>query len=167
MKTRFVSLLAALGLGVALLLGGCVYEVPLAEEANVPVDPALLGTWTLVQPDDPANSITAVVSQLSATEYVVATTGYAEKTQCYRAWPVEFDGVRYLQLQGLNDGTFKKNEKVYLLGKLDRNGDHLNLSLLMLKGEFANSDALQQALRENISKPDTFRELYTGARLKR
>ncbi|MDP0496953.1 MAG: hypothetical protein Q7Q73_12190 [Verrucomicrobiota bacterium JB024] len=164
MNTLHNPLPALVGLALALLLGGCVYEVPLTEEASVPIDPALLGTWTLTETDNPAKTLTVVITRLSDTEYVVATTTYAEKIQCYRAWPVELDGVRYLQLQLLYDGNPDLPAQIYLVGQLSLDGDQLALSLLTLKRHDTSSEDFRQALRENLGQPDLFKPVYTGLR---
>jgi hypothetical protein len=165
MKTLRNPLPALVGLALALLLGGCVYEVPLTEEANVPIDHALLGTWTLTETNNPAKTLTAVITRLSDTEYVVATTTYAEKIQCYRAWPVELDGVRYLQLKALDNGIFKKDAKPYLVGRLELESNKLTLSLLTLDGDgLSTPEALRQALRNHADDPDLFLPFAVGTR---
>lgn len=166
MNPRRNPLPALFGLALALLLGGCVYEVPLTEEASVPIDPALLGTWTLTEADSPAKVVTAVVTRLSDTEYAVATTAYSEKIQCYRAWPVTFEDRRYLQLEMLNDGNPDLHAQIYLVGKLSLDGDTLALSLLSLDGDYATHAALQQAIRDRRDDPKLFKPLYTGIRVK-
>ncbi len=85
-----------------LLLGGCIYDVPLVEKAEVPVDPALTGIWqmipdegTLEDPDD-----RLVILPFSKTEYV-AISGQSDAALYFRAYPVRLDGMELIQLEWL------------------------------------------------------------------
>ncbi len=183
MKARPTPLLAALWLGIALLLGGCSYKVPLTETADVPINNDLLGSWDMtIHAEDifeEETPFTMVVFKLSATEYIINFYGLKDATPCLRAYPVELDGVRYLQLQELDHRIEANNSEPYCVAKIALNEGELTLSCLTLQkkiiterpqkfqspsGGYDTSEELRQALQAHRDNPELFLLIATGTR---
>jgi len=156
------------GLLVISVLCGCVYEVPLAEEAAVPIDPALTGTWQKIPPEgeevDPDESV--AVLPFSKTEYVVVCTpsrndvvlfvpGMHEAV--FRAYPIEVRNHKLIQLEWLqphaNGGAryqvcrYTLNDGVLTVETLNRD---------LVSPEMADSKELRNAVLENQDNPELF-----------
>ncbi len=134
---KFASI-AAIFVFMILALPGCfefgVYEfpVPLSATPNIKIDPALLGQWQVLDPDDAADEQAEPKKeemppqyirflQLSAKEYILTTVD-EQSCQCNlaHAYIVRVKGVPFLNIRNLeydenNDG--KRDDKRYYLCK--------------------------------------------------
>ncbi len=120
----------ALVVVTAILIAGCDYESPLTTEANVPIDPALLGAWEVIEePGEapPPGENLLVMLRLSPTEYLV----HDKDGNYYRGCLVDVGGQRCFQLQDLGNGVDTSAATAgYLLGTCVPDGDTLTVSLL-------------------------------------
>lgn len=86
-----------------LLLCGCEYEVPLTEAHTIPVDEALLGVWHPVEEEVGrilSRPVRIKIFRFSDTEYLIQYR-YGDAEFFFRAYPIEIEGERYVQLQGI------------------------------------------------------------------
>jgi hypothetical protein len=156
---KFVILLSALT-----ALCGCVYEVPLVEEALLPIDPAAVGVWTTVrdEAEGAAQAEKLVVLPFSGNEYMIIYP--AGKDEMYfRAYPVEVSGMKLIQLRwiGQRQSPLGGKEKPYQLCSYDITDDLLTIRVLnaeLLDREAETPEKLQRSLFENKSAPGLLQE---------
>jgi len=155
----------ALAAVAVMLVAGCDYEAPLTNEANIPIDPALLGNWEIMaEPDEapfPGENL-LVILRLSPTEYLV----HDKAGHYYRGCLVDVGGHRCFQLEDLGNGV--EAAAGYLLGSYAFDGGTLTVSLLneqrVPSRTLKSSDEIRAAIVANRDAPDLFEPL---ARLRR
>ncbi len=150
-----------------LLLCGCIYEVPLAEKAEVAVDPALTGLWQMIpdegQPEDPNDRL--MVLPFSRTEYAAVASPGADALY-FRAYPVRLEGLELVQLECLQIDPGKER---YHVCRYAIEGGILTVQTLnpaVVGAKTVDSAALRAALLANRSDPDLFEKPYRYRRLK-
>jgi len=149
----------AIPLSAFTALCGCVYKVPLVEEALLPIDPAAVGVWTTVrdEADAAAKPEKLVVLPFSGNEYMIIYP--AGKDEMYfRAYPVEVSGMKLIQLRwiGQRQSPLGGKEKPYQLCSYDITDGLLTIRVLnaeLLNREAETPEALQRSLVENRSAP--------------
>ena len=87
---------------VAVLLGGCLFDFPVTEEHDIPVDPGLLGVWEIAPGQDNEETEWLVVLEFSPTEYVIDYFGDSGAIY-FRAYGIDIDGIEAVQLEVLGD----------------------------------------------------------------
>ena len=152
----------------AILVAGCDYESPLCTEADIPIDPALLGAWEAITEADeaaPERDELLMIVRLSPHEYLVHDRG----GQYYRGCLVDVAGHRCFQLQDLGSGLEATPATAgYLLGRCVVEGETLTVSLLNDKHvpsrRLKTSGEIRAAILANRDAPDLFE---TVVRLRR
>jgi len=114
-----------------LLLNSCVFEAPFEATAKIPTDAKLLGRWEEVREKADGTPDRMLVLQHSANEYVVEYP-VDEKAMYFRAYAVELEGTRYVQIQllGSAEGPVKSEDRKYDLLKVAVDGDTLEMSTI-------------------------------------
>ncbi|MBE2213845.1 MAG: hypothetical protein IAE82_08235 [Opitutaceae bacterium] len=164
MKTRMLPpwralLPAAATVASALLLTGCIYDAPLETRHTTPVDPAVLGVWEAVDPDDDGPE-TMVILRFSETEYLVHYPTKPADSMYFRAYAITEAGVPCVQVEllgshdGLPTGTGRYQVVSYRLvaGQLEIRT--LNDSLV--SSELSGRAALREAFKKHARDPDLF-----------
>jgi hypothetical protein len=150
-----------------LLICGCIYDVPLAEKAEIPVDSALKGLWQMIpdegEPEDPDDRL--LILLLSDTEYI-AVVDPSEDALYFRAWSVRVGESEVIQLKWLNrgDGGSEYTVSRYVLKDGVLTVDYLNEDLVGSK--IKDSAALRVAFAENLDNPELFELFGRFRRLK-
>jgi len=142
----------------ALLLCSCVYEVPLDEEAAIPLDPALTGLWQEIpaegKPEDPDDRL--VILPFSKTEYV-AVVSPDDGGLYFRAYPVHLGGMELIQLEWL--GVDKEEDEPYHVCRYSLKDEILTVEVLnedVISSDLKDAVALRKALLENCRNLDLF-----------
>lgn len=149
-----------------LLVCGCIYDVPLVEKAELPVDAALTGIWQEIpaegKPEDPDDRM--VILPFSDTEYI-AVIGPGEDALYFRAYPIRLDGMELVQLKWLNGG---EDAEPYTVCRYSLKDGILTVEYLnkdVVDPKIKDSSALRDALlanRENsklFGDPGRYRKL--------
>jgi len=147
----------ALAAVTVMLVAGCDYEAPLTTEANIPIDPALLGNWEIMEEPDEApfpDENLLVILRLSPTEYLV----HDKAGHYYRGCLVDVGGHRCFQLENLGNGV--EAASGYFLGACAVDGGTLTVSLLneqrVPSRTLKTSDEIRVAIAANRDAPDLF-----------
>ena len=143
---------------VLLLICSCIYEVPLVEQAELPVDSALLGTWQLILDEGELadQDIRMVILPFSATEYVVIYPP-GDDGLYYRAYPVRVGDMELMQLKWLQADP--EEDEPYHVCRYRLVDGVLTVEALnddVVSSEISSSEALREALLENRSHPEIF-----------
>ncbi len=133
---------------VALILAGCLYEVPFVEKVDLQIDRGLVGAW--VEKGEAGKAVDRmVVLPFSETEYLIhyPTEGNGFY---FRGYPIDLGGKHYIQLQvlGTRDGLVKDLETPYTLASCSRDGETLTIRLInktVIDPKFKDSPALREA----------------------
>jgi hypothetical protein len=140
-----------------LLLCSCVYEVPLVENATVPVDSALTGTWQGIpkkgEAEDPSGKM--IILPFSKTEYVVICSPDEEDRMIFRAYPVQTDGFNLVQLEWLQADQGRYHICRYELSE-DGTLTVETLSPKLVDKEINDSKTLRETLLANRDNPNLF-----------
>lgn len=149
-------------LAVALLPAGCLYETPLAEQTDAPVEPALLGTWEFVPPEEKSNEIERMlILAFSGTEYLVQYPVGGNDEAYYRAYAARVGDVPCVQLQliGTPAGPPKDDPTLYHVAVCTLDGDELEIKFLntdLVGTDLKTSDELRAKFLEHRNNPDLF-----------
>lgn len=142
MKILFAAMTAAF------LLSSCVFEEPFEAAATLPVDDSLTGLWEEVLDDAGRVPNRLLVLKHSENEYV-AQYPVGTKAMFFRAYAVELDGSKFMQIQltGTAEGPVKNADRKYHL-LLVESGDRA-LSLQVIRPEALGKNLKgSQALRD-------------------
>ena len=146
------------GLWVVLALCSCVYDVPLAEEALLPIDPALVGIWQLIPEEgeaiDPEERL--IILPFSTNEYVVVKSP-GEGAVYFRAYLVRVDDLLLIQLEWL--GVAPEDGDRYQVCRYRLEEGVLTAEMLndkIVGAEIADSKALRETILANRANPDLF-----------
>lgn len=135
--TRSQRLCALLAACVALLLGGCDYDVPLSTRPERPVDGKLAGNWLsphgwmMVRAFDPEN-------------YVVVHNG-----NTFRAWHSTVEGVAYVTIQSLDAAKPKYAYLTYTLAADERRLDVRVVRDDVIPKTIKDTAAMRQAIAQH------------------
>lgn len=146
----------------ALLPAGCLYETPIAEPSDAPVDPALLGTWELVPPEPKSNEIDQIlILAFSGTEYLVHSPVGGNDEAYYRAYAARIGDVPCMQLQliGSPAGPPKDDPSLYHVAAYTLDGDELEIKFVntdLVGTDLKTSDDLRAKFLEHRNNPDLF-----------
>jgi hypothetical protein len=151
-------------------LNSCVFESPFGSEALIPVEAKLLGRWEEVAAKADAQSERMLVLQHSANEYVVEYPVGAE-AMVFRAYAVELEGTRYIQVQllGTAEGPAKPEDRKYHLLKVSVDGKALEMRTLepdVLGKDRRDSARLKAAFAAHKDDPKLFGEPVKFRRIK-
>jgi len=93
------------GFLVILMLCGCIYDVPLVENAEVAVDSALKGIWQKISKEGKLEDTDErlLIFPFSKTEYLTVVEPGGDSLY-FRAYPVRLEGMLLIQLEWLNAG---------------------------------------------------------------
>jgi hypothetical protein len=160
MKTPF--LIVALTFFV---LSACTYDAPLVEQASLPIDPALLGSWTIVSDDaaDKTSDERVLVRRADGHHYAIEHID-AESVIYFTAWLAELEGIRFLQLEvtGDDEGPVGHDESnLYSVFAYAVEGEELvvrSLNTQRVSEELDNTAALQEAFATHRNDPELFHE---------
>ena len=164
MKTLLASVVSVF------LLSSCVFEMPFAAQAEIPITQALLGRWESIPDSTDSKPDRLLVLQHSENEYVVAYP-LGDKTMVFRAFPVKLEGAEYVQLQliGTVDGPVEAKDRKYHLLKLKLDGEQLSIQTIkpdvIGKGHKSTAELLA-AFKTHKDDADLFDEPETFRRLK-
>lgn len=148
MNTRFAS-----GLISCLLLIACTYDVPLAPDANLELDNALLGTWSILSEETGEPTAEKVVIDRGEGRYYLVEHHDTESIIYFKGWLAELEGIRFLQLQvtgddegpaGLDDANLFS-----VFAYTHENGE--------LKVSSLNTDLVSERLPDTASLQEAFR----------
>jgi len=153
---------------ILLLICGCKYEVPLVEEAVIPVDSALTGIWQKIQEEGKAEDVDEqmVILPFSKTEYV-AVLSPGDGGLYFRAYPIRVGDMALIQLKWLGAGP-EENDETYQVCRYSLQNGVLTVEMLnedVISDEIKDSAALREALQgsrdnpELFEKPDCYRKL--------
>jgi len=153
-----------------LLLNSCVFEAPFDATAKIPTDAKLLGRWEEVRDKADEKSDRMLVLQHSANEYVVEYP-VGEKAMYFRAYAVELEGTRYVQIQllGTAEGPGKSEDRKYHLLKVAVTGDTLEMSTLdpeVIGKEAKDTAHLKAAFAKHKNDAKLFNEAVKFKRIK-
>ena len=153
-----------------LLLNSCVFEAPFAGTAEIPADAKLLGRWEETRDKADGQPDRMLVLQHSANEYVVEYP-VGEKAMFFRAYAVELEGARYIQIQllGTAEGPCKTEDRKYHLLKVAVDGDTLEMRTLNpdVIGKDAKDTAhLKEAFAKHQDDPKLFNDAVKFKRIK-
>lgn len=157
-----VSLLLA---GVFLGAAGCVYEAPLVEEHELPIDQAVLGLWEYVPAEDEKQAIPErmLVLPYSATEYLIHYP-LGKGGMYFRGYPIrvgEFTGVQ-LKLLGNEEGPVADGDKsLYHVAAYERAADGLvvrTLNQSVVGDDLRESATLRAAFLRHQGDPALFND---------
>ncbi len=160
-----------LALAVSVLfLNSCVFEAPFESEAKMPVDAKLLGRWEEVKDKTEGDPDRMLVLQNSANEYVVQYP-VGEKAMFFRAYGVELEGEKYIQIQltGTAEGAAKPEDRKYHLLKISLDGDSLEMRTInaaLLGKDIKESAAMKAAFKAHKDDPNLFEEPGKFKRIK-
>ena len=153
-----------------LLLNSCVFEAPFEATAKIPADAGLLGRWVELRDKADGAPDRMLVLQHSANEYVVEYP-VGDKAMLFRAYAVELEGTRYIQVQllGTADGPVKPEDRKYHLLKVTVDGD--TLAMRTLNQEVLGKDAkdtahLKEAFAKHQDDPKLFNDAVKFQRIK-
>ena len=148
-----------------LIIAGCVYKVPLADEQNLPLDPSVLGLWEAVPNEgealDPGNRM--LILKYTDTEYLVhCPTG--PEGMYFRGYPVKIGDVSCVQLQevGTADGQIKDEDRKYHVVSYSLSNGELEIRTLntdLVDDNLQESAELKRAFLNNEKDKDLFKVL--------
>jgi len=162
MKPMFAALLA-------LSLISCVFEEPFETAAVIAVDPALTGLWQEVATDTELQSDRLLVLKNSENDYLVQYP-VGEKTMFFRAFPIDLEGQRFIQLQliGTEKGPVEETERRYHLLKARIDGGLLEVRTIdrhVLGEDAVRTQELREAFKRNKHDPKLFEKPVKFRRL--
>jgi len=144
------------------VLTACVYDAPLVGEASLPIDQALLGTWESI-PEGTDSVARIVVRQDSANQYEIEY-GEGESIFYFKCWLAELEGIRFMQLELIGDDerpVEAGDTDLFSVASYALNDGELVVRMLnsdVIKGDLADTAALQEAFAANRDNPDLFEE---------
>jgi hypothetical protein len=150
---------------IMIALTGCLYDAPLTEEHNIPIDPSLLGRWEIsvsdTNPSEPKDNI--MILKFSDTEYLIHYIATADM-RYYRGYPIIVGGVSCVQLQviGTPEGVPSKDTKPFIPVSYQLIEGELEIKIVnndlidedLIKG----SGALRNAFLAHKDDPQLFRD---------
>lgn len=155
---------------VAVLLGGCEYEVPVVPEPKLPIDPAVLGLWEAVPPPDAADKPAErmLVLKFNATEYIIRYPMQHDSLY-FRAYLIKVGNLTAAQLQliGADQGPADCAERKFHVASYCIRDDILELRLLntqLIPATLRTSRELRKEIRKHQADPALWGEV---ARFKR
>jgi hypothetical protein len=151
---------------ILLVLTACDYAAPLVGEASLPIDPALVGTWEMLEERDgqEPSLLRVVIRQKSANQYEIAVGNGGESTDYAIGWLAELEGIRFLQTQytGDKDGPVDvKYTRLFSVYSYALHNDELVLQQLnkdLVNTNLTDTAALQAAFVANRDNPSLFHE---------
>lgn len=151
------------------LLTSCVFDVPFEKSAKFPVQEELLGVWEEQAPQESEQNRLLVLKH-SENEYLVAYP-FAKKGMVFRAFDVELEGQRYLQVQwiGSDEGPVAESDRKYHLLKVQVDGDELEIAMIaheLLGEKLTTSAELRSAFAEHKDQEGLFGEAVKFKRVK-
>ncbi len=161
-------------------LTGCDYTEQLVKTPDLPIDRALIGSWTRTDENDRPQRL--LVLPLGPNEYLVSFPAGEQDSLYARACHCKAGDLALVQLTwfGTGRGDTADDNRVYQYAVYTVKGDTLQIGLLnadIVSRTVATPDALLKAIAEKRESPDLFREAMTfkkeppreaaGARLKR
>src|SRR5574339_624940 len=110
---------AALALGT-LVLGGCYQSsLPLGPPDRGTIDPALVGTWTCVDPKDASNTATVTAVAFDAHQYFVEWREAPDHVTRYRAWSTAIGAGALLNVQEIPDDPARARGVAFMRVRTD------------------------------------------------
>jgi hypothetical protein len=153
MKNHLASLLFILSLSMtnAAQAETSFFSVPLAAQASGPIDPELLGIWRMVSEKGLENAY-ASISRYSDQEYIIACVERDSLILTARAYPIEVNGQKYLQVELLDNKNNPMADLPFMVLKLELGQKKLFVSRLALIASVPNAldstSKLQAAIEE-------------------
>ncbi len=152
---------------VAACLTGCDYTVQLAKTPELPIDKALVGSWSRTDDNDPAQRL--LVLPLGPNEYLVSFPAGEKDAMFARACLCKAGEWTLAQVTwfGTARGVTPDDDRVYQYAAYTVKGDTLQVGLLnadVVKRDVTTAEALVKALGSNRQNPDLFREAMTFKR---
>ena len=153
----------ALGIG-ALLLSGCYQSaVPLGPPDRGTIDPALVGTWTCVDPKDASNTATVTSVAFDAHQYFVEWREAPDHVTRYRAWSTALGAGALLNVQELDrEPAGRRVTFLRVRGGADGRVEMAVVAEDALKGQ--KGEAALQAIRWRVADPSLYGPFATCSR---
>ena len=151
------------------LLNSCVFESPFESVAKFPTEPGLLGRWEQIQETPDGSPERMLVLQNSPNDYVVQYP-VGEKAMFFRAFTVELEGAKYVQIQliGNQEDSVKPEDRKFHLLKVTTSADELEMSTIdadVLGKDLGDSAKMKAAFTAHkddknlFEKPGKFRRV--------
>jgi hypothetical protein len=154
---------AALGLSTLVLAACYQSSVPLGPPDRGTIDPALVGTWTCVDPKDASNTATVTAVAFDAHQYVVEWREAPDHVTRYRAWSTAAGGGALMNVQELEGPP--ADRRVSFLRIQAGAGGRASIAIVdddALDG--MQGEAALQAIRRRIADPALYGPFATCAR---
>ena len=145
------------------LAAACQYDAPLTTAHDIPIDPAILGTWVIVpsENDDPATLVR--IHRFSDTEYAIHYQE-SELGLYFRAYAINIAGVAAMQLEliGSDESAVGSDaEDRYVVARYSMVNGQLEVSTLntdLVSDKLADPESLREAFIANKNNPDLFND---------
>lgn len=148
-----------IGLIVLFSLTGCIYDVPLVEEAEIAVDPSLVARWEPLPGEDGTDgSEMLVILPFSETEYICVLEG-DDDAMYFRAYPILLDDMTLIQLEWLLPDKNKGEISPYHICRVTLTDDILSVEYInedVVSSDIKDSASLRDAVLANRENPDLF-----------
>lgn len=95
-----------------LLLVACTYDAPLAPNAELPLDQALLGNWLMLDEEGLSDGTETMTVRRSDEQHYAIEHHDGDSVIYFNGWLAELEGIRFLQLEvtGDENGPAEANE---------------------------------------------------------
>lgn len=171
---RLLSLIT-IAMFAAIMFGGCGSQVPISDARESAVDPALLGAWEAVDPEE-GDTVRALILQFNDSEYYGEVTDHERsddgkmvaKTQRLRLFISPLQQKRFLNVQSIDPGESRE----YLLARFELGDGGKQLTLWPLNDfedpgvdDFNSSSQLREYITLNADnsklydQPHVFRKI--------
>ena len=150
---------------ILIILTACDYDAPLAGEASLPIDQALLGTWEFIYEDraEQKSHERLVIRQESANLYAIEFID-GESIIYFKGWLAELEGSHFMQLEvtGTDEGPVsdEDTELFSVVSYAMDNGElvYRSLNTDLVTTDLADTAALQAAFAAHRDDPSLFKE---------
>jgi hypothetical protein len=162
-------------LAIVLLLAGCEYEVALSDPMGLPIDDAVLGTWTKLDEHGEVgrNPDQISIFQFHNGEYLVVARG--PDPIYFRGYPILINDIPCVQMKVLEDADeLRKSEAdtqnkgtLYMVVQYTIEDGRLMVSSLnteIITRDIASTEELLEAVQAHADDPDLFGEKDTYIR---
>jgi len=164
---KLLKTLQACLLTTVLLLVGCEYEIALSEPMGLPIDNAVLGTWTKLDKHGEVgrNPDQISIYAFSQGQYLVVDIG--SNPLYFRAYPILINGLDCVQMKLLVDADELRNpeentqekEKLYMVIQYAIEDGNLIVSSLnpeLVSRDITSTEELLEAVNAHADDPDLF-----------
>lgn len=136
----------------------------LSEECNIPINPDILGMWELIIPSEENNGdkFNLSIFKFNEYEYLIVLRNENEDDLLFRAYEVDVDGIKVVQVQMRLDGMYfseAASNKIYTIAFYKLNNDILELFIIESKQiKINNCEELKKHILKNKNNLQFFPE---------